>query len=93
VVTRRARAYLEAGADCVFPIVLWEREALAAFIAQAPGPVNVLALDRAPALAELARLGAARVSYGFLLYQEAMERFGGALAPLAAERRRVEEAG
>jgi 2-methylisocitrate lyase-like PEP mutase family enzyme len=82
---RRAQAYLAAGADCVFPIALWEHEALAAFTAQAPGPVNVLGLDRAPSLAGLAELGVARVSYGTLLHREAMQQFGHALAALAAE--------
>jgi 2-methylisocitrate lyase-like PEP mutase family enzyme len=81
---RRARAYLEAGADCVFPIVLWQTDALAAFTSQAPGPVNVLALDRAPSLPELADLGVARVSYGSRLHREAMERFGHSLALLTA---------
>jgi 2-methylisocitrate lyase-like PEP mutase family enzyme len=37
---RRAHAYVEAGADCVFPIGLWERDPMAAFISEAPGPVN-----------------------------------------------------
>jgi 2-methylisocitrate lyase-like PEP mutase family enzyme len=72
---RRAHAYVEAGADCVFPIVLWERDALAAFISQAPGPVNVLRIPPAPSQAELAELGVARVSYGSLLHHDAMEQF------------------
>ena len=54
---RRAHAYAEAGADCVFPIILWERDALAAFISEAPGPVNVLRIPPAPSEAELAELG------------------------------------
>jgi 2-methylisocitrate lyase-like PEP mutase family enzyme len=81
---RRAHAYLEAGADCVFPIVLWEKDALAAFTSQVPGPVNVLALPRAPSLTELGRLGVARVSYGTLLHQDAMEQFSRVLASLTA---------
>jgi len=72
---RRAQAYLEAGADCVFPIGLWERDPLAAFISQAPGPVNVLRIPPAPPQAELAELGVARVSYAGLLHHEAMEQF------------------
>jgi 2-methylisocitrate lyase-like PEP mutase family enzyme len=35
---RRAHAYVESGVDCVFPIALWERGALAAFVSNAPGP-------------------------------------------------------
>jgi 2-methylisocitrate lyase-like PEP mutase family enzyme len=72
---RRAHAYTEAGADCVFPIGLWERDALAAFVSQAAGPVNVLRIPPAPPQAELAELGLARVSYGGLLHHDAMEQF------------------
>jgi 2-methylisocitrate lyase-like PEP mutase family enzyme len=72
---RRAHAYVEAGADCVFPIALWERDALAAFISEALGPVNVIRIPPAPSQAELAELGVARVSYGGLLHRDAMEQF------------------
>jgi 2-methylisocitrate lyase-like PEP mutase family enzyme len=82
---RRARAYLEAGADCVFPIGLWEADALAAFVSEAGGPVNVLSFPRAPSLDELARLGVARVSYGSLLHRDAMERFKAHLGSLTAD--------
>jgi 2-methylisocitrate lyase-like PEP mutase family enzyme len=37
--------------------------------------VNVVRLPQAPPLAELAALGVARVSWGPLLYWEAMARF------------------
>jgi 2-methylisocitrate lyase-like PEP mutase family enzyme len=79
---RRAHAYLEAGVDCVFPITLWEPDALRAFMAEAGGPVNVVALPQAPSLAELAALGVARVSWGLLLYAAAMARFEEQLASL-----------
>jgi len=79
---QRAHAYFEAGADCVFPIALWETEALATFIAQAPGPVNVLGFKLAPSLAELTRLGVSRVSYGSLLHRDLMEKFRSLLISL-----------
>ena len=81
---RRANAYLEAGVDCVFPIVLWETDALRRFNAEVRGPVNVVRLPQAPSLAELAALGVARVSWGILLHGEAMGRFGEQLASLRA---------
>ena len=81
---RRARAYIDAGADCVFPIALLQREALAAFMAEAPGPVNIFAHPQAPSLDELAELGVARVSYASFLHREAMEQFSRSLEPLAA---------
>lgn len=82
---RRAQAYLDAGADCVYPIGLWEAGALAAFVSACPGPVNVLRIPPAPSLAELAGLGVARVSYASLLHHGVMEQFSRSLASLAAE--------
>src|SRR3954468_1473614 len=34
---RRANAYIEAGADCVFPITLWEMDALRRFMSEVDG--------------------------------------------------------
>ena len=79
---RRARAYAEAGVDCVFPVVLWEPDALRRFMAEYQGPVNVVRMPQAPSLAELAALGVARVSWGPFLYRDAMARFGEQLASL-----------
>ena len=81
---RRARAYVDAGADCVFPIALWQRDALAAFVAEAPGPVNAMRIPRPEALdiAELAKLGVARVSYASFLHRAATEHFSTTLATL-----------
>jgi 2-methylisocitrate lyase-like PEP mutase family enzyme len=79
---RRAHAYLEAGVDCVYPILLWEPDALRRFTSEARGPVNVVPLPQAPRLAELAALGVARVSWGTLLHREAMARFAERLASL-----------
>ena len=79
---RRANAYLEAGADCVYPIGLWENDALCHFISEVRGPVNVIRLPQTPSLAELAALGVARVSWASLLYRDAMARFQDQLASL-----------
>jgi 2-methylisocitrate lyase-like PEP mutase family enzyme len=58
----RARAYLAAGADCVYPLGLTDRDTIAALIAAIDAPVNVGAFPGLPDLAELGRLGVARVS-------------------------------
>ena len=79
---RRANAYLEAGVDCVYPIVLWEAGALRRFTSEFDGPVNVTRLPQSPSLAELAALGVVRVSWGTLLYWDAMARFEKQLASL-----------
>ena len=79
---RRAQAYLEAGVDCVYPITLWEADALRRFTSEIRGAVNVVALPQAPSLAELAAMGVARVSWGHLLYRGAMARFEEQVASL-----------
>jgi 2-methylisocitrate lyase-like PEP mutase family enzyme len=72
---RRAKAYLDAGADCVYPIALWESGALRDFVAEVRAPVNVTRLPDTPPLATLAEIGVARVSWATLLYRDAMTRF------------------
>lgn len=59
----RGRAYLEAGADCIF-LLGAEEDDLARAIREIPGPVSVMATAGGPGVAELARLGVARVSVG-----------------------------
>src|SRR4029079_18114493 len=54
---RRANAYLDAGVDCVYPIGLWETDALRRFRAEGRGRVNVARLPQAPSPPELAALG------------------------------------
>jgi 2-methylisocitrate lyase-like PEP mutase family enzyme len=80
---RRAHAYFEAGVDCVYPIVLWETDALRHFMAEVRGPVNIVRLPPAPPNAELAALGVARISWGHFLYHDALARFGEQLASLS----------
>jgi 2-methylisocitrate lyase-like PEP mutase family enzyme len=79
----RANAYLAAGADCVYPIALWEPDALRRFMAEVEGPVNVVRVPPGPAVDELAALDVARVSWGPFLYFDAMARFTDQLAALA----------
>ncbi|HEY1355256.1 MAG TPA: isocitrate lyase/phosphoenolpyruvate mutase family protein [Solirubrobacterales bacterium] len=80
---RRARAYSDAGADCVYPILLWEPEALARFVAEHPGPVNAVRIPAGPSVLELAELGVARVSWGGQLAHRSIEWLGQALESLA----------
>jgi 2-methylisocitrate lyase-like PEP mutase family enzyme len=79
---RRANLYLDAGVDCVYPIVLWERDALGSFMSDVRGAVNVVPLPEGPSLAELTALGVARVSWGPFLFREAMACFADRLASL-----------
>ena len=68
----------------VYPIALWEPDALRRFTAEAAGPVNVARVPQVPSLAELAAAGVARVSWGPFLYLDAMARFSEQLASLTS---------
>jgi 2-methylisocitrate lyase-like PEP mutase family enzyme len=82
----RSHAYFEAGADCVYPIALADWDALAEFVSDAGGPVNVLASPQAPQVGQLAGLGVARVSYGGFVYRRTMEELERSLKLLSGER-------
>jgi 2-methylisocitrate lyase-like PEP mutase family enzyme len=64
VAIERGRAYLAAGADCVFVPGAFDRETIAALVAGIGGPINIIALAGAQSTAELEALGVARVSVG-----------------------------
>ena len=59
---RRARAYLAAGADCIYPIGLARPDVIGRLCAAIEAPVNIGFEPGMPDLAELGRLGVARVS-------------------------------
>ncbi len=63
-VVRRANAYREAGAECLFVPGVVDREAIAGLVRAIHGPLNVLTVKGVPAAAELEKLGVARVSSG-----------------------------
>ncbi len=78
----RANAYLDAGADCVYPIALWEPDALRRFMAGVTGPVNVTRVPQMESLDEVAALGVARVSWALALFRQTMAYFTEQLASL-----------
>ncbi len=61
---RRAAAFRDAGADCIFLPGVREPELIARFVKDLKFPINILAGPGSPAIAELQRLGVARVSLG-----------------------------
>ncbi len=61
---RRARAYLEAGADCIYPIGPGDIETLAAIREATEAPINVYAHARTAPMRELEAAGVSRLSLG-----------------------------
>jgi 2-methylisocitrate lyase-like PEP mutase family enzyme len=61
---RRANAYRKAGADCLFVPGVTDADTIGRLVRGIDGPINVLAGPASPPVAELQRLGVARVSLG-----------------------------
>jgi 2-methylisocitrate lyase-like PEP mutase family enzyme len=61
---RRAIAYRDAGADCVYPMGLTEAASIGRFVKELDFPTNVMVRKGLPTVTELERLGVARISFG-----------------------------
>ena len=70
---QRGRLYAEAGADCVYPILVRGQDAIRRLVEEVGAPVNVLVMPGGLKLAELAELGVARASFGAGLMRVAIE--------------------
>lgn len=79
-VLARAHAYAAAGADGLFVPGLIQPALIGALAARSPLPVNIMVMPGCPSLAELARLGVARVSHGPGPYLAAMQALSAAFA-------------
>jgi 2-methylisocitrate lyase-like PEP mutase family enzyme len=72
----RGRLYADAGADGLFAPGLADERLIARLVAGSPLPVNIMAGERTPPAARLAKLGVARISHGpgpYLLVMRALE--------------------
>lgn len=69
---RRANAFRQAGADCVFVPGLRDLNDIRTFLKESPGPLNVLGGPGAPSIPELEAAGVRRVSIGSGGYRTAI---------------------
>jgi 2-methylisocitrate lyase-like PEP mutase family enzyme len=60
----RLNAYRDAGAQCLFAPGVKDKETIAQLVSGVHGPLNILAVAGTPPVAELEKLGVARVSVG-----------------------------
>jgi 2-methylisocitrate lyase-like PEP mutase family enzyme len=61
-VVKRAKAYLAAGADCIYPFGFIDMDTVGRLAKAIPAPINIVARAGAPPIAELQKLGVARVT-------------------------------
>jgi 2-methylisocitrate lyase-like PEP mutase family enzyme len=72
---RRAKIYLDAGADCIYVLGPTDEEMIERLVKAIPAPVNMLALPDAPSIARMSELGVKRISYGPRPMRHAMTAF------------------
>jgi 2-methylisocitrate lyase-like PEP mutase family enzyme len=70
---RRAQAYVGAGADCVFPIWLADKDGIGGMVCEVDAPLNVLLRPGTPPIDTLVRLGVRRISVGGGLARHALD--------------------
>lgn len=68
----RLRAYRDAGASCLFAPGVYDRETIVKLVNAVEAPLNILASPACPPIAELERIGVARVSAGSGLMRAAL---------------------
>lgn len=68
----RLRAYRNAGADCVFAPGLYDLNTIAKLVKAVEAPLNILATPACPPVAEMEKIGVARVSAGSGIMRAAM---------------------
>ena len=86
----RARRYLDAGADCVYPVRLVDPPVVRDLVKLLDAPVNVN-VGSEISVADLAAAGASRISIGPMAFQSALAAFdkvAARLLPTEAKRRR-----
>lgn len=71
---RRAAAYLDAGADSIYPIGCTDRETLISLRQRIHAPINVLVTAQTPPLSELQAIGVKRVSFGPHIFRALLAR-------------------
>jgi 2-methylisocitrate lyase-like PEP mutase family enzyme len=81
---RRAKLYLDAGADCIYPILVHQESTIEALVAAIPGPINVYAMPDTPSLVRLAEIGVRRISFATRLHRAALRDLQRRLESIAA---------
>ncbi|MCZ2100902.1 MAG: isocitrate lyase/phosphoenolpyruvate mutase family protein [Chitinophagales bacterium] len=69
----RGRAYRDAGAECIFPILLTDTNHIRTLVRELSMPINIMAFPGIPSLKELQQLGVKRISVGGSLLKIAIQ--------------------
>jgi 2-methylisocitrate lyase-like PEP mutase family enzyme len=71
----RAKAYVEAGADCVYPIGPGDEETVRVLRVRIDSPINILATPAAAPIELLQAIGINRISFGPFVFRSCLKKF------------------
>ncbi|MCP4323579.1 MAG: isocitrate lyase/phosphoenolpyruvate mutase family protein [Psychromonas sp.] len=71
----RAKAYLSAGADCIFPVGVDDLDTLKYIRKNISAPINVLVLPEKLTISDMEELGINRFSYGPFIFRALLKQF------------------
>ncbi len=74
-IIKRAKAYVQAGADCIYPIGITDRDTLIRLRKNISSPINVLGAPQSESLSSLQDIGINRVSFGPYVFRSIMKKF------------------
>ena len=80
---RRGQLYLDAGADCIYPMFVRRQEDVASLVSAIPGPLNVLPRRGGLTIAQLTELGVHRISLASWVFQIVMQELANVASALA----------
>ena len=74
-VIKRADAYIEAGADCVYPVGVLDLETIKTLRKLINSPINILGSHRTIPLKTMQKIGINRVTFGPFVFRSALKKF------------------
>jgi len=74
-IVKRAKAYVQAGADCIYPIGITDRDTLIRLRKNISSPMNVLGTPQAESISSLQGIGINRLSFGPYVFRSTMRKF------------------
>lgn len=74
-IIKRAKAYVQAGADCIYPIGITDRDTLIRLRKNISSPMNVLGTPQAESISSLQDMGINRLSFGPYIFRSTMKKF------------------
>lgn len=81
----RAKAYAEAGADCIYPIGPGAEKTVRELVARIESPINILGSPGAAPLSVLESIGVSRVSFGPFLFRSILRKLADAADALISQ--------